>query len=122
MWSPPVKCLTLDTETWSRIEEANKAAGWPNDWTVAERDQMEALAENLNRELLALHARHKHGPLRIAANCSLKTAPTKRRDGVLVAEILRVAEQDGLAVWIMASVWHPPKTVGIMFYPKTLDS
>jgi hypothetical protein len=39
-------------DTWTRIDEANLAAGWPNDWTVAERDQIEALADDLNRELL----------------------------------------------------------------------
>jgi hypothetical protein len=44
--------LTAYTDTWTRIEEANKAAGWPNDWTVAERDQIEALADDLNPELL----------------------------------------------------------------------
>lgn len=38
-------------ETWQRIDAANKAAGGQVDWTVAERDQMEALADDLNREL-----------------------------------------------------------------------
>jgi hypothetical protein len=41
-------------DAWTRIEEANRAAGWPNDWTVAERDQIEALADDLNRELLSI--------------------------------------------------------------------
>jgi hypothetical protein len=41
--------MTAYTDTWSRIEQANVAAGWPNDWTVAELDQIEALAEDLNR-------------------------------------------------------------------------
>jgi hypothetical protein len=38
---------TYIEDTWTRIEEANITAGWPNDWTVAERDQMEALARIL---------------------------------------------------------------------------
>ena len=45
--------MTLAQETWSRIEEANIAAGWFGEWTLAERDQIEALADDLNRELLA---------------------------------------------------------------------
>ena len=47
---------TYIEDTWNRIEEANLAAGWPNDWTLAERDQIEALAEDLNKELLAAPA------------------------------------------------------------------
>ena len=42
--------MTLVEETWSRIEEANIAAGWFGDWTLAERDQIEALADDLNRQ------------------------------------------------------------------------
>lgn len=46
--------MTAYTEdTWTRIEHANAAAGWPTGWTVAERDQIEALADDLNRELLS---------------------------------------------------------------------
>ena len=47
---------TYIEDTWTRIEEANITAGWPSDWTVAERDQMEALADQLNRELLSVHS------------------------------------------------------------------
>lgn len=43
--------MTILNETWQRIAEANAAAGVADDWTVAERDQMEALADDLNREL-----------------------------------------------------------------------
>ena len=43
--------MTLVEETWSRINEANIAAGWFGEWTVAERDQIEALADDLNQEL-----------------------------------------------------------------------
>ena len=38
------------TETWRRIRAANDAAGWAG-WPLAERDQIEALADDLNREL-----------------------------------------------------------------------
>lgn len=38
-------------ETWQRIADANTAAGVDTDWTVAERDQMEAFADDLNRDL-----------------------------------------------------------------------
>jgi hypothetical protein len=38
-----------------QIKVLSGVAGKPRCWTVAERDQMEALAEDLNRELLALH-------------------------------------------------------------------
>jgi hypothetical protein len=44
--------ITYTEDAWTRIEEANLAARWPNDWTTAERDQIEALADDLNRELL----------------------------------------------------------------------
>jgi len=40
---------TYTEDAWTRIEQANTAAGWSNDWTVAERDQIEALADDLNR-------------------------------------------------------------------------
>ncbi|BBY86691.1 hypothetical protein MTOK_24730 [Mycolicibacterium tokaiense] len=40
-----------DDDTWNRIAEANAAAGIDTDWSVAERDQTEALADDLNREL-----------------------------------------------------------------------
>lgn len=52
-------------DTWQRIAEANRAAGVDVDWSVAERDQMEALADDLNRQLErhpVLHAwRTKNG-------------------------------------------------------------
>lgn len=41
-------------ETWDRIADANNAAGWPSSsatWTVAERDQMEALARDFNNDV-----------------------------------------------------------------------
>lgn len=38
-------------DTWARIYEANRASGVCLNYTVAERDQMEALADDLNREL-----------------------------------------------------------------------
>lgn len=37
-------------ETWTRIRAANEAAGWTG-WSLSERDQLEALAEELNRDL-----------------------------------------------------------------------
>ncbi|CAM4297802.1 hypothetical protein MB901379_03197 [Mycobacterium basiliense] len=39
-------------ETWERIEQANNAVDRFPDWTIAERDQMEALADDLNKQLL----------------------------------------------------------------------
>lgn len=38
-------------ETWERINAANAAAGWPTDFSVAERDQIDALARELDRQL-----------------------------------------------------------------------
>lgn len=38
-------------DTWQRIAEANQAAGIDPQWSVAERDQMEAAADDLNTEL-----------------------------------------------------------------------
>lgn len=43
--------MTSLDATWQRIYEAGKAAGVDVDWTLAERDQMEALANYLNKEL-----------------------------------------------------------------------
>jgi hypothetical protein len=43
--------MSQPDETWQRIAEANKAAGVDSEWSVAERDQIEALADDLNREL-----------------------------------------------------------------------
>lgn len=40
-----------DDCTWNRIAAANHAAGVDPQWSVAERDQMGALADDLNREL-----------------------------------------------------------------------
>lgn len=37
-------------ETWTRIRAVNEAVGWGG-WTLAERDQLEALANDLNRDL-----------------------------------------------------------------------
>lgn len=42
--------MTPFDDTWNRIEACNIAAGWFGEWTVAERDQIEALADDLNRE------------------------------------------------------------------------
>ncbi|MCV7230635.1 hypothetical protein [Mycolicibacterium komossense] len=42
--------IELD-DTWRRIYDANTAAGIATDWTLAERDQMEALAADMDREL-----------------------------------------------------------------------
>lgn len=42
--------MTALTETWGRIREANAAAGWEG-WSLAQRDQLEALADDLNRDL-----------------------------------------------------------------------
>jgi hypothetical protein len=39
------------TDTWDRINAANAAAGVFEEWSVAERDQIEALAVELNLEL-----------------------------------------------------------------------
>lgn len=54
---------TLD-ETWQRIRAANEAVGWAG-WPLAQRDQIEALADDLNRDLLrypVIHAwRTKNG-------------------------------------------------------------
>lgn len=53
-------------ETWERIHEANQAAGVRVDYTVAECDQIEALADDLNRQVErypVVHAwRTKDGP------------------------------------------------------------
>jgi len=38
-------------DTWQRIAAANRAAGIDRGWSLAERDQMEAAADDLNREL-----------------------------------------------------------------------
>ena len=38
-------------ETWQRIAAANRAAGVDAGWTVAQRDQMEALVSDMNFEL-----------------------------------------------------------------------
>lgn len=38
-------------DTWQRIAQANQAAGIDPQWSVAERDQMEAAANDFNREL-----------------------------------------------------------------------
>jgi hypothetical protein len=187
------------TETWNRIDCADIAVGWPDDWTVAERDQMEALAEDLNRELLSRvsgeaagvscepqsfqqqanqahreHMRQMHSraaaigwryissnscPRRLIGKhckgskcyCCNGNSGTGYRNlddhggtwfcdwhwgphgekfvlwapyaarGEYVAELIRVAEQDGLQVHITASVWNPPHTVGIMFHPATAE-
>jgi hypothetical protein len=45
-------------ETWQRIAAANAAAGVDFDLSVAERDQLEALADDLNRELLRFPVIH----------------------------------------------------------------
>ena len=37
-------------ETWQRIRAANEAVGWAG-WPLAQRDQIEALADDLNRDL-----------------------------------------------------------------------
>lgn len=43
--------MTLRQDTWSRIEEANAAAGVFETWSIADMDQAEALADDLNRQL-----------------------------------------------------------------------
>jgi hypothetical protein len=43
--------MSQPDETWQRIVDANKAAGVDVEWSVADRDQIEALADDLNREL-----------------------------------------------------------------------
>jgi hypothetical protein len=44
--------MSQPDDTWRRIAEANAAAGVTDDpWSLAERDQIEALADDLNREL-----------------------------------------------------------------------
>ena len=183
--------MTLVEETWSRIEEANIAAGWSGDWSLAERDQLEALADEMNLELLtqpvpnaspwlhdvnAAHRQHmrevaqrakdvgwqyvddrscprrlvdkrckglrcwcgsartgSHWPFRNLNDhggtwfCENHWGPHQQRfvlwepyaaRGEHVAELVSVAEQDGLQVCITASVWNPPHTIGIAFYPK----
>ncbi|AKK28701.1 hypothetical protein AB431_20770 [Mycobacterium sp. EPa45] len=47
-------------DTWQRIYEAKQAAGIDVDWTVAERDQMEALADDMNGELLTYPVIHAY--------------------------------------------------------------
>ncbi len=71
---------TYEQDIWNRIDEANMAAGIFQDWTTAELDQMEALAEDLNRELL--------GPLEI---------PKRITDGRDVTEI--VIDYLEYAIW-----------------------
>lgn len=185
--------MTLVEETWRRIDQANVAAGWFGEWTVAERDQIEALADELNAELLskrtefssaprpktlydinAAHWQHmrevderakaigwKHVdssscPRRLVGKrcrgtkcwcgngssgncfrdlddhgatwlCEKHWGPHQRKfvlwepyaaRGEYLAEVIRVANEDGLEVWLTASTWNPPHTVGIMFYPK----
>jgi len=43
--------VTVLEEAWQQIEEANIAAGWFGEWTLAERDQIDTLAEELDHEL-----------------------------------------------------------------------
>lgn len=38
--------------------------------------------------------------------------------GCALAEVIRAAAEDGIEVRIKSSVWNPPSTVGIAFYPK----
>lgn len=45
-------------DTWERIYQANRAAGVQPNYTVAERDQTEALADDLNQELEHLPVVH----------------------------------------------------------------
>lgn len=42
--------MTALDETWTRIRAANEAAGWAG-WPLAARDQIEAMADDLNRDL-----------------------------------------------------------------------
>lgn len=46
-----VKGMNMFDDTWHRIAAANDAGGIDPQWSVAERDQMEALADDMNREL-----------------------------------------------------------------------
>jgi hypothetical protein len=179
-------CQHLD-ETWDRIEAANAAAGMFTDWSAAERDQIEAWADDLNDELLhpkpalwsvihqheAPHRQHMRDVARRAevlrwTRLSNRSCPRRlvgkrckfekcwcgsarsgdrwrfralndhgatwhckrtERQFVLwepyqelnvgdLLELTRVAEQDGLQVRLTDSVWHPPLTFGIMFFPK----
>jgi len=43
--------VTLLEEKWSRIEEANMAAGWFGEWSTEERDEIDSLAAKLDREI-----------------------------------------------------------------------
>lgn len=43
--------MSQPDDTWQRIADANAALGLDTDWPVAARDQMEAFADDLNREL-----------------------------------------------------------------------
>lgn len=174
-------------EIWERIDAANVAAGVFRDWTVSERDQMEALADELNDELLGLkpassdesklreaRARDrqllrdlaqrakalgwKHlndlscprrlvgkrckgmrcwcGAIRSGAHWPFRELNDHgatwycRRNGcefvlwepyctreLHLDELIAVAAQDGIQVRRAESVWNPPGTFGIMFYP-----
>ncbi len=39
-------------------------------------------------------------------------------DGKSLAALIETAAADGLEVRVTASVWNPPRTVGIAFYPR----